>query len=251
MLALELPNKVVDHAIVKVFSPQVGVTCSGLHFKNAILNGQDRDIKGTAAKIKNEHTALAPHFLVQAVCNSSSSGFIDDAEDLQSCNCACILGGLTLRVVEVCRNSDHGSSHRLPQIGFRSLLHLGQHHGRNFLGVKGLVFALVRDLDLGTTSFVNHIERPVLPVTVHRRVIKPTPNETLGVEDGVAGVHGHLVLGCISYQPLRFGEGDVARCSPVALVVGNDLHLAVLEHANARVGSTQVNANRRCCHVVC
>ena len=44
-------------------------------------------------------------------------------------------------------------------------------------------------------------------------------NEALGVEDGVVRVHRDLVLGSISDEALRVGEGDIRRRGAVSLVL--------------------------------
>lgn len=58
-LALKLGNEVVHHTIVKVFTTQVSVTGCGLDLKDAVLNGQDRDIKGSTSEVKDQHITLA------------------------------------------------------------------------------------------------------------------------------------------------------------------------------------------------
>lgn len=77
------------------------------------------------------------------------------------------------------------------------------------------------------------LEGPHLDVVLDGGVAELAANEALGIEDGVGGVHGHLVLGGITNQALAVGEGDIRGRSTVALVVGNDLHAVILPDTHA------------------
>jgi len=87
-------------------------------------------------------------------------------------------------------------------------------------------------LDLWLGVVVNDGERPLLLVVLDTLVVETSADEALGVEDSVGWVHGHLVLGGISDQTLGVCEGDVGWCGSVTLVVGDNLDLTVLEHAD-------------------
>ena len=52
----------------------------------------------------------------------------------------------------------------------------------------------------------------------------------------------HLILGCITDQTFCVREGHVTGGCSVTLVVGDDFHLAVLKHSDARVRGPQVDS---------
>ena len=72
-----------------------------------------------------------------------------------------------------------------------------------------LVLATVLHPDVGLAGLVEDGEGEVLDVGLHLRIRELATNETLGVEDGVVGVHRDLVLGRVTDQPLGVGEGDI------------------------------------------
>ena len=65
-------------------------------------------------------------------------------------------------------------------------------------------------------------------------------------ENAVGRVHGYLILGRIADQTFSVGESDVRRRRSIALVVGDDLHFAVLKHADTRVRRAQINTDSWC-----
>ena len=83
----------------------------------------------------------------------------------------------------------------------------------------------------------------MLHVRLDGGVVEAPSDHPLGVKHRVVGVHGHLVLGGISDETLGVGEGDVAGGGTVALVVGDDFDLAVLEDTHARVSGSEVNTD--------
>ena len=74
----------------------MSVTCSGLHLKDTILNGQEGHIKGSSSEIKDENITLAADLLIKTVGDGGSSRLVDNMEDIHARNGAGILGGLTL-----------------------------------------------------------------------------------------------------------------------------------------------------------
>ena len=58
MLPLELLDEVIDHSVVEVLSAQVSISGGRFDFENAILDGQNGDVEGAAAQIKDENIVL-------------------------------------------------------------------------------------------------------------------------------------------------------------------------------------------------
>merc|ERR1711937_818566 len=90
VLALELVDKVVDHAVVKVLATEMGVTGGGLDLEDAVVDGEDGDIKGATTEVKDEHVLLLLALLVEAVSDGGGGGLVDDAEDVEAGNGACV-----------------------------------------------------------------------------------------------------------------------------------------------------------------
>lgn len=66
---------------------------------------------------------------------------------------------LSLRIVEVCRNSNDSFWDRVSEECISCFLHLGQNHGRNFLGEKGLYFSLILGLDLRFAAIADDLKK--------------------------------------------------------------------------------------------
>ena len=87
---------------------------------------------------------------------------------------------------------------------------------------------MVLDLDAGLASLVDNFEGEVPIISINLSIAELATDETLSVEDGIARVHGDLVLGSISNQSLTLTESDIRKGGTVTLVVGNNLNTVIL-----------------------
>jgi len=55
---LEFIHAEFDESVVKVLTSQVGVSVGCLYFEDSIFNGEERDIEGATAKIKDKNIAF-------------------------------------------------------------------------------------------------------------------------------------------------------------------------------------------------
>ena len=72
-------------------------------------------------------------------------------------------------------------------------------------------------------------------------IAKFAADKTLGVEYGVACIHGNLILGGITNETFGLVESDIRGCGAVSLIVGNDLHTIILPDTYTRVSGAEVD----------
>ena len=95
----ELGDDPLDDALVEVVTAQMRVAVGGFHLDDAFAHLENGDIEGAAAEIVDGDRLVL--LLVEAVRQSGGGRLVDDAHDLEPGDLTRILGGLTLRVVEV------------------------------------------------------------------------------------------------------------------------------------------------------
>jgi hypothetical protein len=100
---------------------------------------------------------------------------------------------------------------------------------------EGLGLTLEFDLDEGVLFLVNNGKRPVLHIFLDLSIIETTTDKTLGIENGVHGVHGSLVLSSITDKTLVFREGDIGGSGTVTLLVGNNFNTLRFPNTNTGV----------------
>ena len=211
MLPLELIDKVVHQAVVEILATQMSVTGSTLDFEDTLLNGQQGNIKGPSAQIEDEHVSLTLSLLVETVGNGCCGRLVDDTENVEASNETGIFSGLTLRIVEVCWDSDDGVVHGSTQVRFSGLPHLRQDHRGDLLWCERLDFALELHIDNRLGSLLDNLEGEMLHVGLDLRVCELSADETLCIENCVDRIHGDLILGRIANQALGVGEGNEGR----------------------------------------
>lgn len=107
MLALPDLDKVVDHAVVKVLSSEVGVTSGSEDLKDTVVDREERDVESSSSQVVDDDVTLAAG-LVESVGDGGGGGLVDDTEDVETGDGSGVLGGLALSVVEAGKVSARG-----------------------------------------------------------------------------------------------------------------------------------------------
>jgi hypothetical protein len=204
VVLLELLDNVADQGNIEVLTTQVGITVGGLDLEDTLLDLQNGDIESTTTKIVDSDNAVS--LLLETVGKSGSSGLVDNTENVQTGNLTGILGGLTLRVVEVSGNSNDGVLNGLAEVGLCGLLHLVENETTN---LRRRVL-LATGLDPGVTvGVLDDLVGDLLDVTLDLSIGEFATNETLGSKKSVLGVDNGLTFGGNTDETLAIlGETD-------------------------------------------
>jgi hypothetical protein len=117
-------------------SARGAVTGGGLDFEDTFFDCQQRHIESTSTEIEDQDVAFAGCLLVGTVGDRGGGGLVDDAENIKISDRASILGGLSLRIVEVSEDSNDCIGDGGSKVRLGGLPHLDDDHRGNFFGRK-------------------------------------------------------------------------------------------------------------------
>ena len=222
--------------MVPVVAAQVVVASGGQNFEHAVAELKHGNVERAATKVEHEDLLILVH-LVETVSQSRSGRLIDNTLHVEASDLASVFGGLTLGVVEVCRNSDDGLGDRLAHALLGVGLQLLQNHSRNFLG--GVFLAI--DIDDGTAILaLHHVVGDGL--ALFGGLIIAAADKALHRRNGVLGVGDSLVLGGLADNTLAvFAEALDRRSGAIAFGVHQNGGLIALHNRHRGVRGAQVD----------
>jgi hypothetical protein len=189
LLGLELLDEVTDKGNVEVLTTKMSVTVGGLDLEYTAGDLKNGDIESTSTKIVDSDNAVV---LLKTVGKSGGGRLVDHTHDVETRNLTGVLGGLTLLIVEVGRDSDNGVLQGLANEGLSGLLHLSEDETTDLrrrvllaLGLEPCIAVAVLDNLVGN----------LLDVLLDLSVGELATDKTLGGEEGVLRVDNGLTLG--------------------------------------------------------
>ena len=236
---LEFVGEIADETHVEVFAAQERVAVRGLHLEHAVADLEHGDVERAAAEVIDRDGARLG--LVEAVGERGRGRLVDDAQHLEAGDLAGVLGGLALRVVEICRNGDDRLLDLLAEVRFRGLLHLLQDERRN---LRRRILLAVR-LDPGVAvAGLGNLVRDELLVLLDHRIVVATADQPLDREDGLLRIGHRLALGRLTDEALAIvGECDDRRRRAHAFRVFDDLCVLAVHDGDARIGGAEVDTD--------
>ena len=162
-LRLQIFERDAQQPVIDIVAAEMGIAVGCEHLENPVVQLENRDIERAAAEIVDRDDAFLA--LVQSVGQRRGGRFVHQPQNFQPGNAPGIARGLPLRIVEVCRDRDHGLCHRRTQRGFGVLFELPQNQRGDFGRCKSLFaelytnhrFAAFRDTEREQFQFFPHV----------------------------------------------------------------------------------------------
>ena len=185
---------------------------------------------------------MVPDFdLVETVGERGRGRLVDDAQHFKAGDLAGVLGGLTLRVVEIGGNGDDGLIDLLAEMGFRGLFHLLQDESGDLRGRIGLAVGLDPGIAVGR---LDDLVGDELLVLFDHRIVIAAADQALDRKEGPLGIGHRLALGGLADEALAvIAEGDDRRGRPHALGVFDDFRCLAIHYGDARIRGAEIDPN--------
>ena len=100
-------DEMIDDSVIEIFSSEMSVSSGSLDLEDTLLNREERDIESSSSEIENENVLLSDGLLVESVSDGGGGRLVDDSENVHSGDDTGVLGGLSLRIVEVGGDGDN------------------------------------------------------------------------------------------------------------------------------------------------
>ena len=106
--------------MIDVVAAQVRVTVRRLHLDDALANFENRNVEGAATEVVDGDGLVL--LLVETIRKRCCRRLVHDALYVETRDLTGIFCRLTLRVIEICRNRDHGFRDSSTEVVLRRLL---------------------------------------------------------------------------------------------------------------------------------
>ena len=120
----------LHHRPIYIITAQNSIALGRQNLKNTLFDGQNRDIKRSAAQIIYQYPLRLG--CIQAIAQTRRSGFIQNSQNIQSRQFPRIASGLSLRIIKIGRHRYHRLIHIRPQRFLRLLLQRFQNNRTQF-----------------------------------------------------------------------------------------------------------------------
>ena len=117
MLLMKLPLQMLGEKIVEIITAESIIAVAGKDLRHIALDGDNRNIKGTAAQVVDHHGA--GRAVAKTIGQAGGRWLIQNADHLQPGDHSRLARRIALGIREVRRNSDHGAFYRLAQFTAR------------------------------------------------------------------------------------------------------------------------------------